>query len=89
MLAVIVIQLVVMVGFVAYGSWWAYRASATLRAEDRDISLQLVGIFICSIAIIIRGCYRTGELSQGFSGTIAVSPSSIPPAAQSTDAVNA
>lgn len=71
MLAVIVIQLVVMVGFVAYGSWWAYRASATLRAEDRDISLQLVGIFICSIAIIIRGCYRTGELSQGFSGTIA------------------
>lgn len=82
MLAGIVIQLIVMIAFVGYAWWWSHRSNYSLRTGDRDLVIQLAALALCSIAIILRGCYRTGELSQGFSGVIAVR--SFPPSFSST-----
>lgn len=73
MLAGIVVQLVIMLVFVAFGLLWAHRALPEIRAWGPDIrTLLLAGILLPSVMIVVRGCYRTGELSQGFSGSLAV-----------------
>lgn len=72
MLAGIVVQLVVMLAFVTFGVVWAHRAAGELRACGRALWTLLFGMAVASICIIIRGAYRTGELSEGFFGPLAV-----------------
>ncbi|PRQ70038.1 putative RTA1 domain protein [Rhodotorula toruloides] len=71
MLAGIVIQLAVMVFYVAYMAVWAFLARRTLKRAGGRIQLMLLALFASSLGIIIRGCYRTPELHEGFKGWIA------------------
>ncbi|BGP53545.1 hypothetical protein JCM8202_001505 [Rhodotorula sphaerocarpa] len=71
MLAGIVVQLAVMVFFVVYLAVWAYRGRDRFAIAGRRLHIMLLGIFLASLGIIVRGCYRTPELSEGFSGWIA------------------
>ncbi|KAI5479400.1 RTA-like protein [Pseudohyphozyma bogoriensis] len=72
MLAGIVIQLVVMVFFVAYGLYWgAFRAGQEWRVADRNLWFLVLGMALCSLGILIRGVYRTAELAGGFNGSLA------------------
>lgn len=71
MLAGIVIQLAVMVFYVIYVAVWVLRAKDEVRRAGRKIHLMLVAMLLSSIGVIVRGCYRTPELNEGFSGWIA------------------
>ncbi|GAA5990631.1 hypothetical protein JCM10908_003161 [Rhodotorula pacifica] len=71
MLAGIVIQLAVMVFYVAYMAFWAWRAKLEVKRAGRKFQIMLLGMLVASIGIIVRGCYRTPELEEGFSGWIA------------------
>lgn len=79
MLAGIVVQLVVMIIYSFYGLWWAYKARAELRKamtnlpNGRGLSRAAIGMVICSVMIILRGFWRSAELGDGFSGSLAVS----------------
>lgn len=55
MLAGIIFQLVVMIVYVAYGGWWAFRSHQEIRLAGPKITQMGIGMIICSIAIIIRG----------------------------------
>ncbi|ORY48015.1 RTA1 like protein-domain-containing protein [Leucosporidium creatinivorum] len=77
MLVGIIVQLIVMIIFVAYFVYWALRSRPQL--EQAAISLPggegivkaVIGMGICSLMIIVRGFYRSAELGDGFSGAIA------------------
>lgn len=55
MLAGIIVQLVVMIVYVAYGVVWAMKARSQLRTAGPILIRMLLGMSICSIAIIVRG----------------------------------
>ncbi|KAK4701322.1 hypothetical protein P7C70_g4913, partial [Phenoliferia sp. Uapishka_3] len=71
MLAGIILQLIVMIVYVLYGLFWAKSSRGELEAAGRDIHKLLFGMTLASIMVIIRGVYRTAELSQGWNGSIA------------------
>lgn len=71
MLAGIVIQLVVMLFYVGYTAIWVFRARERVKLAGSRFQWMLVGMLAASIGIIVRGCYRTPELAEGFSGWIA------------------
>ncbi|GAA5867719.1 hypothetical protein JCM3774_003390 [Rhodotorula dairenensis] len=71
MLAGIVIQLVVMVVYVALMVIWTVRAKEQIKLAGRRLQWMLGAMLAASLGIIIRGCYRTPELSEGFDGWIA------------------
>ncbi|GAA5934390.1 hypothetical protein JCM3775_000345 [Rhodotorula graminis] len=71
MLAGIVIQLAVMVFYVVYMAVWYCRARSAVTQQGTRLQLMLLAMFAASVAIIVRGCYRTPELEEGFSGWIA------------------
>ncbi|BGP37546.1 Envelope glycoprotein gp160 [Rhodotorula kratochvilovae] len=71
MLAGIVIQLAVMVFFVAYMVIWYIKARTLVAKQGSRLQLMLLAMLVASIAIIVRGCYRTPELEEGFTGPIA------------------
>ncbi|GAA5990625.1 hypothetical protein JCM10908_003159 [Rhodotorula pacifica] len=71
MLAGIVIQLVVMLFYVTYMAVWAFRARKQVDLAGRRFQWMLLAMLAASIGIIVRGCYRTPELAEGFDGWIA------------------
>ncbi|GAA5826325.1 hypothetical protein JCM11251_007254 [Rhodosporidiobolus azoricus] len=71
MLAGIIVQLVIMVFYSIYMSARAFFATSELRRAGTRMQLFVASLGISSIAIIIRGVYRTIELSQGFRGELA------------------
>lgn len=71
MLAGIVIQLAIMVFYVLYMAIWAWKAKVQVKRAGRRIEIMLLGMFVASVGIIVRGCYRTPELEEGFDGWIA------------------
>lgn len=71
MLAGIVIQLAIMVFYVAYMAAWTFLARRTVKRAGTRIRLMLLALFASSVGIIVRGCYRTPELNEGFKGWIA------------------
>ncbi|KAK4698985.1 hypothetical protein P7C70_g7284, partial [Phenoliferia sp. Uapishka_3] len=71
MLAGIIIQLFVMLVYVTYGLLWARRSRDELAHSGSNIRQLLFGMLLCSIMIIIRGAYRTAELSHGFNSSLA------------------
>ncbi|GJN88216.1 hypothetical protein Rhopal_001181-T1 [Rhodotorula paludigena] len=71
MLAGIVIQLAVMIFYVLYMGIWAFKARREIETQGRRFQLMLLAFFLSSVGIIVRGCYRTPELVQGFDGHIA------------------
>ncbi|KAI5481303.1 hypothetical protein MNV49_004925 [Pseudohyphozyma bogoriensis] len=68
MLAGIVAQLVVMVIYSVYGAVWIAKSR---KALDDKTKMLLYGMIISSLAIEVRGVYRTAELAQGFHGALA------------------
>ncbi|GAA6001884.1 RTA1 domain-containing protein [Rhodotorula paludigena] len=71
MLAGIVVQLAVMVFYTGYMAVWYWKSRPEVAAQGRKIQIMLGGLLAASIGIIIRGCYRTPELEEGFDGWIA------------------
>jgi len=71
MLAGIVFQLAVMVFYVVYMLVWYIKARSLVARQGTRLQLMLLAMLASSIAIIVRGCYRTPELEEGFSGWIA------------------
>ncbi|GAA5826277.1 hypothetical protein JCM11251_007237 [Rhodosporidiobolus azoricus] len=71
MLAGIIVQLVIMVFYSIYMSSWAFFAISELRRAGTRMQLFVASLGVSSIAIIIRGVYRSIELSQGFHGDLA------------------
>ncbi|KAM0749135.1 RTA1-domain-containing protein [Meredithblackwellia eburnea MCA 4105] len=71
MLSGIVIQLVVMLIFVSYGAWFFSRSRREAEITGNKVDWLFFGIALSSLMIIIRGCYRTAELSGGFNGRLA------------------
>ncbi|BGP68002.1 Envelope glycoprotein gp160 [Rhodotorula toruloides] len=71
MLAGIIVQLAVMVFYVAYMVTWAYLARQSVKRAGGRMQLMLAALFASSLGIIVRGCYRTPELHEGFKGWIA------------------
>ncbi|GAA5911195.1 hypothetical protein JCM8208_005755 [Rhodotorula glutinis] len=70
MLAGIVFQLAVMVFYVVYMAVWYFKSRTLVSRQGTRLQLMLLAMFTASVAIIVRGCYRTPELEEGFSGWI-------------------
>ncbi|GAA5990628.1 hypothetical protein JCM10908_003160 [Rhodotorula pacifica] len=68
MLTGIVIQLVVMLFYVTYMTLWAYVAREDVGVAGRRFQYMLLAMAVASFGIIVRGCYRTVELSEGIYG---------------------
>jgi hypothetical protein len=71
MLAGIIVQLAVMVFYVAYMVTWTLLARQSVKRAGGRMQLMLLALFASSLGIIVRGCYRTPELHEGFKGWIA------------------
>lgn len=69
-LAGIIVQRVVMVGFVGYALYWGSRARQEGVYASRELKLLVLGMMMCSV-MIVRGVCRTAELSGGFKGSLA------------------
>lgn len=59
MLAGIVFQLAVMVFYVVYMAWFAWKAKVEVRRAGRRIQIMLLGMFVASVGIIVRGVSQT------------------------------
>ncbi|GAA6005226.1 hypothetical protein JCM10207_002904 [Rhodosporidiobolus poonsookiae] len=77
MLAGIIVQLVIMIVFSAYMAAWTWYARSEVRKAGTRMQVMLVALAVSSIAIIIRGGYRTAELDEGFRGELALNESMI------------
>jgi hypothetical protein len=55
MLAGIVIQLAIMVFYVLYMAIWAWKAKVQVKRAGRRIEIMLLGMFVASVGIIVRG----------------------------------
>ncbi|GAA5857664.1 hypothetical protein JCM8547_004322 [Rhodosporidiobolus lusitaniae] len=71
MLAGIIVQLVVMIFFSLYMLAWSWVARDEVRRSGSRIQLMLAALGVCSVAVIVRGGFRTAELNEGFSGPLA------------------
>ncbi|GAA5914229.1 hypothetical protein JCM6882_004756 [Rhodosporidiobolus microsporus] len=71
MLGGIIVQLVIMIFYAAYMSIWSFFSISELRRAGTRMQLMVASLGVSSIAIIIRGVYRTIELAQGFHGGLA------------------
>ncbi|GAA6011490.1 hypothetical protein JCM11491_002804 [Sporobolomyces phaffii] len=71
MLGGIVFQLIVMIIYVLYGSYWCFQARKEIGQTGRKMHSMLYALLAASLCIIARGIFRTIELDEGFSGHLA------------------
>ena len=66
MLAGIVIQLAIMVFYVLYMAIWAWKAKVQVKRAGRRIEIMLLGMFVASVGIIVRGVIPCPTTSSVF-----------------------
>ncbi|GAA6011469.1 hypothetical protein JCM11491_002797 [Sporobolomyces phaffii] len=72
MLGGIAFQLAVMLIYVSYGVYWAYKARHEIAQSGKKMNYMLYALLAASLCIIARGIFRTIELEEGFAGYLAI-----------------